>query len=133
MTASAAPLVQAPSATRSLGILWIVYGVARLIAALWLAGFASTATVMFGALLTRVADPFSLMSGFHFIYWFIIVLTVVAGIFSLLAGLAMLSGKSGVRPLALIAAVLSLSDIPLGLTLGVFTLVFFLSGSASRR
>jgi hypothetical protein len=102
---------------------WVVYGVARLIAAVWLATFTPIATVMFGALLTRVANPFSLMAAFHLFYLFWIVLSAAAGIFGLLAGAALISGWSAARMLALIASVLSLSEIPIGLTLGVYTLV----------
>jgi hypothetical protein len=102
---------------------WIVYGIARLIAAVWLATFTPIATVMFGALLTRVANPFSLMAAFHLFYLFWIILSAAAGIFGLLAGIALLSGWSAARTLALIASVLSLSEIPIGLTLGVYTLV----------
>jgi hypothetical protein len=56
-------------------------------------------------------------------YLFWIILSAAAGIFGLLAGIALLSGWSAARMLALIASVLSLSEIPIGLTLGVYTLV----------
>ena len=52
----------------TLGVLWIVYGVIRLTMAACLLIYASTATLMFGALLNRVADPFTLMGFFHFLY-----------------------------------------------------------------
>jgi hypothetical protein len=51
---------------RVLGVCWVVYGVLRLAMTLWLISFTTTATLMFGALLTRVPDPFTLMSAFHF-------------------------------------------------------------------
>jgi uncharacterized membrane protein len=109
-----------------LAVFWIVYGVARLIAALWLLTFSPIAAVMFGALLTRVANPYSLMAAFHLIYLFWIILSAAAGIFALLAGAALLSGWSSARSLALVASVLSLSEVPVGLTLGTYTLVAFL-------
>jgi hypothetical protein len=84
--------------------------------------FNPTATVMFGALLGRVADPFALMSDFHIIYTGIVVLSVLSGIFGLLAGLALLANQRPARMLALIAAFLSVSEIPLGTTLGIYTL-----------
>ena len=65
-----------------LGSLWTVYGLFRLIMVICMLMYGSTATLMFGALLSRVPDPF-----------------------------------------ALIAAVFSLSDIPLGTTLGIYTLI----------
>jgi hypothetical protein len=39
--------------------------------------FGGTATVMFGALLRRVPDPFALMVDFHIVYAGIVVWTVI--------------------------------------------------------
>lgn len=111
---------------RTLGICWIIYGLLRLVMALCLVLFNPTATVMFGALLTRVADPFALMSDFHLIYTGIVALSVLSGIFGLLAGLALLANQRPARMLALITAFLSVSEIPLGTTLGIYTLVVLL-------
>jgi hypothetical protein len=111
------------SSNRLLGVFWIVYGVARLIAALWLLTFTPIATVMFGALLTRVADPYTLMAAFHLIYIFMIILSVAAGVFALLAGIALVSGWAAARMLALTASVLSVCEVPIGLTLGVYTMI----------
>ena len=88
--------------------------------------FSGTATLMFGALLNRVPDPFALMTDFHFIYVLMIILSVLCGILGILAGLALLAGSGSGRSLALAAAFLSLCEIPLGLTLGTYTLVVLL-------
>jgi len=89
---------------------------------------------MFGALLNRVPDPFTLMSVFHFLYMAMIALSVVCGILGLMAGLAMVGGKQAGRTLALFAGVLSLSNIPLGTALGIYTLVVLLPrGGAELR
>jgi len=111
---------------RILGIFWILYGIARLVMALWLAVFTPTATVMFGALLTRVPNPFSLMTVFHFLYLGIILWSAACGVFGILAGFALLAGRNFASGLAVIAAVLSLSELPLGTTLGIYTLILFL-------
>lgn len=118
--------------TGILGICWIIYGCVRLVMALWLTTFSTTATLMFGALLTRVPDPFALMSEFHFIYLCVVVWFVVASIVGILAGLALLAGRASSRPVALVAAFLSVSEIPLGITLGVYTLVVLLPSSPER-
>jgi hypothetical protein len=119
---------------RTLGGCWIVYGVIRLVLATLLVLYSGTATVMFGALLSRVPDPFTLMGVFHFMYVVMIVLSVVCGILGLMAGLALLGGQQSGRKLALIAGFLSLSNIPLGTTLGIYTLVLLLppAGAQSR-
>jgi hypothetical protein len=97
-----------------------------LILALCLFIYSATATVMFGALLNRVPNPFSLMADFHVLYIAMIALSVVCGILGIIAGLALISGNPSGRLLALIAGFLSLSNIPLGTTLGIFTLVVLL-------
>jgi hypothetical protein len=111
---------------RTLGICWIVYGVIRLITAICLFIYSGTATVMFGALLNRVPDPVTLMAVFHVIYTMMIVLSAVCGILGIMAGLALLAGNRSGYLLALIAGFLSLSNIPLGTTLGIYTLVVLL-------
>jgi hypothetical protein len=108
---------------RTLGIIWIFYGLLRLIAAVGMFLYAGTATMMFGALLSRVADPFTLMDIFHIVYLGAIALAVVCGVVGIMAGLALLNGGRSARMLALIAGVLSLSNIPLGTTLRIYTLV----------
>ena len=108
---------------RTLGSFWTVYGVIRLIMVLSLLIYDKTAILMFGALLSRVPDPFALMDVFHFLYTAMIALSVVCGLIGFVAGLALLGGQRSGRKLALIAGVLSVSDIPLGLTLGIYTLV----------
>ena len=119
---------------RTLGGRWIVYGVIRLVLAALLVLYSGTATVMFGALLSRVPDPFTLMSVFHFMYVVMIVLSIVCGILGIMAGLALLGGKQSGRTLALIAGFLSLSNLPLGITLGIYTLVVLFppAGAQSR-
>ena len=110
----------------TLGSLWIVYAILRLVAVILLVLYTGTATVMFGALLTRVSDPYTLMTMFHILYIAAIIVTALSGLFGLFAGLALLAGKASARGLSLVAAFLSLSDLPLGTTLGIYTLITFL-------
>jgi hypothetical protein len=108
---------------RTLGGFWTIYGVIRMIIVLCLLVYGRTATLMFGALLSRVPDPFALMDVFHLLYILMIILSAVCCLVSLVAGLALIGGQRSGRKLAIIAAVLSVSDIPLGITLGIYTLV----------
>src|ERR1700687_3270501 len=109
-----------------LGVCWLVYGLFRLILGVCLVLFGGTATVMFGALLGRVPNPFALMGDFHLVYAGLVVLTVGCGIFGLLAVLALLGNQRTARMLALVAAFLSVCEIPFGTTLGIYTLVVLL-------
>lgn len=117
---------------RILGRLWTVYGVVRLIAGVCLFLWSSTATLLFGALLNRVPDPFALMTDFHILYTVLIVLSAACGILGIMAGLALLSGSPSGRTLALVAGFLSVSNIPLGTTLGIYTLILLLPQRTGR-
>jgi hypothetical protein len=95
-----------------------------------LAFFAPTATVMFGALLGRVPNPFALMDLFHVIYILAIAWTLVCGILGALGGFALLGSSKGGRGLLIVASLLALSDLPLGIALGAYTLMVLLPGRA---
>jgi len=111
---------------RILGVLWLGYGAFRLVMGICLFLLSGTATVMFGALLTRVPNPYTLMADFHMIYVGILVLSVLCSLFGLLAGLALLANQRPARMLALVAAFLSVSEIPFGTTLGIYTPIVLL-------
>ena len=111
---------------RNLGTIWLIYGIYRVIVGICLVLFSGTATVMFGALLSRAADPFALMGDFHIVYVCIVVLTFLGGLFGLLAGAALLANRRPARVLALVASFLSVSEIPFGTTLGIYTLIVLL-------
>jgi len=125
MSTNAATTQNPRANSTTLGALWFVYGILRLIAVIILVLYVGTATVMFGALLNRVPDPYTLMTTFHILYIAAIIVTALSGLFGLFAGLALIAGKSA-RTLSLVAAFLSLSDLPLGTTLGIYTLIVFL-------
>jgi hypothetical protein len=109
-----------------LGVCWLIYGVFRLLMGICLVVFSGTATVMFGGLLDRVPNPFALMSDFHIVYAGVVILTFLCGLLGVLAGVALLGNQRPARMLALLAAFLSVSEVPLGTTLGIFTLIVFL-------
>ena len=109
----------------ALGLCWIVFGIVRIIVAIWMLAFAGTATVMFGAILTRVPNPYSLMAAFHLIYTGWLILSAASGIFAILAGITLLSGAGVARLLGLVAAFLSIGFIPVGTALGGYTMAIF--------
>jgi hypothetical protein len=109
-----------------LGLCWLVYGILRLIMGICLVLFSGTTTVMFGALLGRVPNPFALMSDFHIVYAGLMVLSFLCGLLGILAGLALLANQRPARMLALLAAFSSVSEIPFGITLGIYTLIVLL-------
>jgi hypothetical protein len=110
---------------RTLGVFWLIYGIFRIIATIWMLSFTPVATVMFGALLNRVPNPYPLMSAFHLIYAGWIVLSAASGILGILAGISLLSGAGASRILAVAAALLAVPFIPVGTMLGTYTLVIF--------
>jgi len=113
---------------KTLGICWIVYGIFRLAMGVAAVLLAPTATVMFGALLTRVADPFTWMDLFHALYACCAALAFICGLLGILGGFALLRGPASGRGLLLAASFLSLSDLPVGIAISVYTLVVLLRG-----
>jgi hypothetical protein len=109
---------------RNLGILWILYGLLRLIGAVGVFLYSGTLTLMWGALLTRVPNPFALMNLFQGLLVFVIILSIVAGVVCMIAGLNLMSNKGSARTLGLVAAFFGLTNGPLGIALGAFTLLF---------
>jgi hypothetical protein len=112
----------------TLGVLWLIYGVLCLAQAAWIVVYTSTLTLMWGAIITRVADPFFWMDAFHI--WLIgaVIVLVLAGIFSFVAGAALMNGSG--RAFALIASVLAIITGPLGVALGTYTMVVTVPRSA---
>jgi hypothetical protein len=116
----------------TLGVLWAVYAILRFAGAAFIVVYEGMLTVMWGAIITRVANPFALMSLFHFFLVFAIVLNIVAGIVSLFAAIALLGRAGSARKLALVASFFGLTNGPLGIALGAYTLVIcFPRGSSS--
>lgn len=106
----------------TLGILWALYGISRLIIALVLIFFSGTATLMFGALLSRVANPFALMADFHLVYVCIIIWNILSGIVALVAAADLLAGRRSARAIGILAAFIALPVPFFGIMLGVYTL-----------
>jgi hypothetical protein len=125
MSSSDTVVARAGVSNAPLSFCWIVYGIFRLIIAVWMLSFAGTATVMFGSLLSRVPNPYSLMSAFHVIYSGWTILSAASGIFGLLAGITLLTRAGVSRMVALLAAFFSVAFLPVGTTLGIYTMVIF--------
>jgi hypothetical protein len=117
---------------RNLGMLWILYGLLRLIGALGTFLYFDTLTLMWGALLNRVPNPFTLMEIFHVFLIFVIILSIIAGVISIIAGLTLMSRGRAARTLGLLAAFFALTNGPLGIALGAYTLVVLVPVNARQ-
>jgi len=118
---------------RPLGICWILYSVYRIGMGVLALVMIPTATVMFGALLTRVNDPFSMMSVFHALYMSWIGLSFACAALGILGGLALIRGANDGRLLLAAASLFSLSDLPIGIAIGVYTLIGLARSRAAVR
>jgi hypothetical protein len=107
----------------TLGILWLLYGVICLAKAAWIVVYTSTLTLMWGAIITRVADPFFWMNAFHI--WLIgaVVLLVLTGILAFIAGFALMQSRMSGPGWPVIVSVLAILTGPLGIALGTYTMV----------
>lgn len=98
-------------------------GVISLAEAVWIAVNDAALTTMWGTVVSRVANPFVWMNSFRIFLVGVMVLAVGAGILALLAGMALMRRTSSSRPLVLTASFLAILNGPLGIALGVYTLV----------
>jgi hypothetical protein len=105
----------------ALGTLWAVYGVLMIAAAAFLIVYNGTLTVMWGAIVTRVANPFAWISAFHLFLGATVVMALISAALSLLAAGALLRGAASSRTLGLAAAAFGMLGTPPGVALGVFT------------
>jgi hypothetical protein len=110
---------------QSLGTLWFLYGLLRIISVVFLVIFSGTMRLMFGALLTRVPHPLAWMAAFEAFYWIVIAWCIVCVILSFIAAGALFVETPSAGRAASIAALVCLPEIPFGLVLGVYTLMVF--------
>jgi len=115
---------------RSLGILWFLYGLLRFCGALRVYLYSATLTLMWGAVISRVPNGFTLMDLFHILLVFVIILGIVAGIVAIIAGLSLMSSRASARRLGLLAAFFGLTNGPLSIALGAYTLVFLVPANS---
>jgi hypothetical protein len=117
------------SRKRTLGILWLIYGIICVAKAAFIIVEAPVLTLMWGAIITRVPNPFAWMAFFHFMMFAGIALLIVTAVFSFLAAGALMQAQNR-APLAVIAGILAILTGPLGIALGVYTLVLCVSRPA---
>lgn len=111
---------------RTLGILWAIYGVLLIVGGAWLLLHEPVLTLMWGALLNRVPNPFSWMDFFHFRLYGRVALDLIAAVFSFLAAMGLIQGSRLGRRLGLVAAFFGLTSGPLGIALGAFTVAILI-------
>jgi len=104
----------------------VIYAVVSLAQAAWVFFNIPVLTVMWGAIITRVPNPFAWMDWFHVALVGVIVLGVITAIVSFLAGFSLMGRATANGTLAVVASVLALLRGPLGIAIGVYTLVVVL-------
>ena len=110
----------ANSRRSTLRILWALYGILCLAKAAWIVVYSSTLTLMWGAIINRVADPFFWMNAFH--VWLVCgaVALILAALFSFAVTVSPAFDRSSAIPL--VASVLAIISGPLGIALGAYTM-----------
>jgi hypothetical protein len=117
----------------TLGILWVIYGAICLVKAAWIVVYSATLTVMWGAIINRVADPFFWMNVFHI--WVIgaVVVLILTAISSFLAAISLMQGHGAARAMTLVASVLAIITGPLGIALGTYTMIVTVTRADQTR
>jgi len=113
-------------------MLWVVYGVIMIAAAAWIIVYNRAFTVMWGAIVSHVADPFAWMSAFHLFLGATVVMALISAVLSFLAGVSLMQDAGSSRSLGLAAAVFGILGTPPGIALGVFTVAILLPTGAVK-
>jgi hypothetical protein len=116
----------------TLGALWAIYGLICIVKAAWIVVYWGTLTVMWGALLNRVANPLFWMNAFHTWLFGAVILLILAALFCFGAAMALLRRDRSSRVLPVVAGLLAIITGPLGTALGVFTLIIVLTQPSSQ-
>jgi hypothetical protein len=115
-----------------LGVLWLIYALFCIVRLVWLVINSAALTLMWGALLNRVADPFLWMSRYHFAIFGIYILLGVTAVISFLSAVSLFMSSNPSRMLALIAGFLGIVTGPIGIAIGVYTWIVFVPRSADQ-
>jgi uncharacterized membrane protein len=108
---------------RTLGILWLVYAAICIFEAVWLVIERHVLRLMWGALINRVPDPFAWMGYYDMLLLAAVTLAIITAIFSFFGAFALMRPVISGRPFAQIASILAIIHGPLGVALGVYTLI----------
>ena len=106
-----------------LSALWMVYGVICIAKAAWIVVYSATLTLMWGAIINHVANPFFWMSAFHIWLTGAFIVLAFTALFSFLAAVALRGARAKGRAWTLVASVLAILTGPLGIALGAYTMV----------
>lgn len=117
---------------RILSVCWAAYGLFCLAVGALMYMYSDAALFMAWPIANRMGSPMELIAIFHGAYLVVIGLSCICGVLGLLAGVTLHRRSALGRKLALLAGFLSLSRIPLGITLGVYTLVVLLPADSVR-
>src|SRR5579862_7833237 len=106
---------------RTLGVLWGLYGILMVAAAAWIMVYNRTLTLMWGAIISRVANPFAWMDLFHMLLVATVIMALISAALSFFAAFALMGGTRSARTAGLLAAAFGLLGAPPGVALGAFT------------
>jgi hypothetical protein len=118
---------------KRLGALWAIYGIWSIVKVAWVVINATVLSLMWGTTLNRVPNPYPWMSAFHLFLLLAAAVFTLGAVFSLLAASALFTRSRSARNLALAASFFGLISGPLGLALGVYTMILLLPRTGEER
>lgn len=119
---------------RIMGILWTIYGGFEILMAFWTVGMSKVYFPLFQKMVAPDANsPLSSPEALHAVFVWSGIFALVTGALGLFAGWMLLRRERSGRPVALVAAFVSLIQLPLGTGLAIYTLVELLPSSAREK
>lgn len=114
-----------------MGILWIIYGAFQIMAGFGAFTFSHFFLPVILNYVPRDADTSAVLPGLlnflRTIYVFVLFISLVTGGIAVSAALGLLQRQPWGRPMALIAAFVSVLSLPLGTALAVYTMIILFS------
>jgi hypothetical protein len=117
-----------------MGILWVIFGAFEILMAFWTVGMSRVYYPLFQKMVAPEANsPLSSPEALHAVFVWSGVFSLVLGALGLFAGWKLLRRERSGRAVALVAAFVSLIQLPLGTALAIYTLVELLPSSAREK
>lgn len=118
---------------RILGVLWVIYGAFEIVTAFLTAGMPSVYFPMFQKMVGPQANSSLSPGQLHTIFVWSGIFAFLAGALGLFSGWMLIRRERSGRAVALLAAVVSLIQVPIGTGIAIYTFVKLLSASAREK
>lgn len=118
---------------RILGVLWAIFGVFEILMAFWMAAKPGPYLAMLQNILAQEGNASLTPEARHAVFLWAVIFSLFTGALGLFAGWMLTKRERSGRTVALVAAFVSLIQLPFGTGLAIYTFIELLPPSARER